>query len=396
MHKLPVFDYLLVKVAARCNINCSYCYWFRDDDVYRLPKTMSTKVARQLLQRIKEQINSHQLERFSVLLHGGEPLLWGKERFLFFVQECRKIQLEQKIDFSISTTTNGMLIDQEWCEIFKTYEVSVTISLDGPEELHDRNRVTFKNEGTYSEVVKAIELMRENNLPFGILAVADVNEDPDVVAEHFVSTLGIKHFDILIPDATHDDKPPSIKTFYSRLFDLWLDKYGKSGIGMRLPKGIATGLLGGDAKLESIGYGPIQTCAVMPDGSLEPLDVLRISGNGTTKTALNIFDNDLQSVTKNNVWLAAFNASLDLPEKCNQCQYQSACGGGYLPHRFSKDRGYDNPSVYCDDLIGIFDHAQKRIEAEIFVSVPGKLEPVMISNLHTMQLHESAAKTSEA
>ena len=33
---------LLVKVATRCNIDCSYCYWFRDAAVYDKPKLMST------------------------------------------------------------------------------------------------------------------------------------------------------------------------------------------------------------------------------------------------------------------------------------------------------------------------------------------------------------------
>ena len=34
----------------------------------------------------------------------------------------------------------------------------------------------------------------------------------------------------------------------------------------------------------------------------------------------------------------------------------SACGGGYLPHRFSKESGYDNPSTYCDDLYATFEY----------------------------------------
>ena len=35
-----VFKFILVKLAARCNINCSYCYWFRDKSVYDLPKIL--------------------------------------------------------------------------------------------------------------------------------------------------------------------------------------------------------------------------------------------------------------------------------------------------------------------------------------------------------------------
>jgi uncharacterized protein len=49
----------------------------------------------------------------------------------------------------------------------------------------------------------------------------------------------------------------------------------------------------------------------------------------------------------------------------------NACGGGYLPHRFSKKNGYDNPSVYCDDLYETYEHVQSVLEEHIYVSKPG-------------------------
>jgi uncharacterized protein len=48
-----------------------------------------------------------------------------------------------------------------------------------------------------------------------------------------------------------------------------------------------------------------------------------------------------------------------------------ACGGGYLPHRFSRDNGYDNPSVYCDDLYAMFENMQAVLEQQLYVSKPG-------------------------
>src|SRR3954451_3876259 len=79
---------LLVKVASRCNIDCSYCYWFRDAAVYNKPKLMSADVLRQLL-----QLTNHVAERSSlvdspIILHGGEPLLWGVENFHRFAEAC--------------------------------------------------------------------------------------------------------------------------------------------------------------------------------------------------------------------------------------------------------------------------------------------------------------------
>lgn len=46
----------------------------------------------------------------------------------------------------------------------------------------------------------------------------------------------------------------------------------------------------------------------------------------------------------------------------------AGCGGGYLPHRYSKENGYSNPSVYCDDLYATFEHMQGAIEKHLYIS----------------------------
>jgi uncharacterized protein len=82
---------LLVKVASRCNIDCSYCYWFRDAAVYDKPKLMSADVLHRLLQRIEEHVAEHSLIDFPIILHGGEPLLWGIENFHLIAEACEAI-----------------------------------------------------------------------------------------------------------------------------------------------------------------------------------------------------------------------------------------------------------------------------------------------------------------
>ena len=125
------------------------------------------------------------------------------------------------------------------------------------------------------------------------------------------------------------------------------------------------GILGGDSHLESIGYGPIQTCAMLTDGSLEPLDVLRIAGYRATETDVSILSHTFQDVTKNQIWLEAFNSAYQLCDTCMSCEYKLACGGGFLPHRWSKENRFKNPSVYCEDLKEIFDHIWQRVTPDI-------------------------------
>ena len=87
---------LLIKVASRCNIDCSYCYWFRDAAVYSKPKLLSDEVLQQLLQRIEEHIAEHALVEFPLILHGGEPLLWGVENFYRIADACKGSRLNER------------------------------------------------------------------------------------------------------------------------------------------------------------------------------------------------------------------------------------------------------------------------------------------------------------
>ena len=90
-----------------------------------------------------------------------------------------------------------------------------------------------------------------------------------------------------------------------------------------------------------------------------------------TNTRFNIFDHAIDEVRNEPRWKAARDASINLCEKCRQCKFMNACGGGYLPHRFSKKNGYDNPSVYCDDLYAMFENMQSVLEGHLYVSKPG-------------------------
>src|SRR5205085_1175267 len=127
---------------------------------------------------------------------------------------------------------------------------------------------------------------------------------------------------IMFPDATLADTPPRIAEFYKRLFDLWLkaNRY-KQTVHIRTIEDIASTLLGGYATSEGFGYQPVELCTVMTDGSIEPHDVLRIAGRGSTLTSFNIFDNAIEDVKKESHWKAARDASLDLSEKCRQCKF---------------------------------------------------------------------------
>jgi uncharacterized protein len=363
---------LLVKVAARCNIDCSYCYWFRDASVYNKPKLMSDEVLYQLLRRLEEQIVKYSFFEFPVILHGGEPLLWGIENFHRIAKSCEAISTRTGCEIPLAVTTNGILIDDAWLRCFETHDISVAISLDGPAHIHDLHRRTFQGAGTHDAVERAARMLIARDINVSALAVCNPAHDPKHYFDFFAEC-GVSNYDIMIPDATVGEKPPRIASFYTGLFDLWLGaNRHKRTVNIRIITDMVSALLGNDAPTEGVGYKPIELCTIMTDGTVEAHDVLRIAGDGSTQTTFNIFEHAIDDVRNERLWKAARDASINLCEKCRQCKFMNACGGGYLPHRFSKENGYDNPSVYCDDLYATFEHIASVLDSHVYVVKPGK------------------------
>ncbi len=58
-----VFTFLLVKLAQRCNINCTYCYWFRDADVYKKPSLLTVDAEDAFCERLEQHVQLQYVTR---------------------------------------------------------------------------------------------------------------------------------------------------------------------------------------------------------------------------------------------------------------------------------------------------------------------------------------------
>jgi uncharacterized protein len=182
-----------------------------------------------------------------------------------------------------------------------------------------------------------------------------------------VDQIGVDGFDVLVPDATHRDAPASIARYYKLLFDAWFDQYAERGIHIRLIDSMILGLLNCESGSDSIGYGPVTTLTMLTDGSLEALDVCRLTGHASTRSRINIETHELQDIETDPLWQEILRASTELASVCRECKFMYSCGGGHVTSRWSPDSGYDNPSVYCSDYKSIFEHLWKRIAPTLYV-----------------------------
>lgn len=354
---------IVIKIASRCNINCSYCYMYNAGDLSYLkqPKFISDEIMELFVNKIILYCNRNNLKHFDFILHGGEPLLIKKEDFIKIVEKLLKLR-DNGIDTHISVQTNGILVDKEWCEIFERYDITVGVSLDGPKEINDKYRIDKKGNGTYDRVSKGIEILkRYYKGRFGILSVTNAEINPQEMFDHF-SEANLST-DFLIMESNHDVYKPGIDMgeWLIEIFNLWYNSKSNNDINIRLFEVICRSILGDDYGTDSMGTSENSILVLETNGGLEAVDVLKTCGDGFTKNNLNIRTHDIEDVFSDTLVDVYYNSGKYLARKCLACPVSEICGGGYLPQRYSSKNGFNNPSVYCNDFLKIITHIQNAI-----------------------------------
>lgn len=357
-------DTVLLKVASRCNIDCRYCYVYNMGDTSwsRSPKRMSRETCRVTAASLA-RLADEQSRPFAVVLHGGEPLLLGATDLHYLILTLRNAL---PFECSISIQTNGILISREILDLCADTRVTLSVSLDGPRHVHDRNRVGFAGEGTFDKVLEGIERLRNHpDGPFlftGLLAVIDPESDPGEVYA-FLKGIGSPSIDFIYKDGNHSRLPegkasPST-TEYGRWMARLLDFYlaDDTPASIRILDDMIKLVLGGVGTKDGVGLTNYGVLIVDTDGSLTKNDTLKSSFDGADRfrEPWTVHTHQLIDVLQS-VEFAEYHA-MQRPTSltCLACAELSVCGGGMALHRWRDVGGYNNPSVYCEDqklLIG--------------------------------------------
>lgn len=375
---------LVVKVASRCNLNCTYCYVYNkgDDSYLKQPKIMDSKTVKKLLNNILDHCSKNDLEKFLIVFHGGEPLLTGVEFYINFVKDYENIfkNSNKTIDFVMQT--NGVLLDENNLNILKSLNIHIGISLDGTIESNNRNRIFHNGKGSYKEIINGFKLTKKiyGNNNANCLCVVDINHNPLEVYQHF-KEIEANDVHLLFPDNTHDTNTINkgqLFDWLKAIFDLWYEDKDVQKPKIR-PFIDFIGLLLGELNYGNEMYGKRQnkTLVIETNGNIETVDTLKICGNGFTNTNLNIFENELDDIyVENDLARKYYNSHFDLCEKCTMCPLEEICGGGFLGHRHSKAKGFDNPTIYCIDLAKLICYIQNKVYDNLPKDLQDKIEKI--------------------
>jgi uncharacterized protein len=350
---------IVLKTVERCNINCSYCYFFHggDDSYLSHAPYISKETIHSVSAFLKQGIESLGIESILIGFHGGEPMMQKKHHFAAMCDTFLN-DLSPLCSIGFSIQTNGTLIDNEWISLFEKYKVGVGVSLDGPKHLNDQHRVDHSGRGSYDRVYHGINKIKDSVLAgkVGLLAVMNPEYDAQEVYKHFAHDLNFQWQNFLFSDYNYENHPPYkieiMADYLEKLFTSWREDRS-SGTRIIYFESIIA-LLMGQPFSSKYGIGP--TCidampliTISSNGDLSPVDELRSAKPGWMNQK-NIRDITLKDFFNLDVFQELRSALTVLPNKCSQCMWQKICNGGPIVTRYSLENGFNNPSIYCDAL----------------------------------------------
>jgi len=154
---------LVMNLTNQCNLSCQYCYEFGADKLATpegKPKFMDLETAKSSVDFLLAQ--SEGRRSIHITFFGGEtlmnfPLL---KQVVAYATE-RAQEQDRHIDFSL--TTNATLLTPAIIEFLSNNHIGVTVSMDGPKEMHDHLRVFSNGKGSYDIIEPRVRALIQNH-----------------------------------------------------------------------------------------------------------------------------------------------------------------------------------------------------------------------------------------
>jgi len=375
------FREFIVKIHSRCDLSCDYCYMYEmaDQSWRDQPRRMSAEIADAVAMRIGEHARAHRLLSVVLILHGGEPLLAGRDLISHIVGATREaagpgVRVDTRIQ------TNAVGLDDSYLRIFRELGIQVGVSMDGDADAHDRHRRFASGRGSYAAVSAGVHRLMQT--PFrhlfnGFLCTIDLRNDP-IATYEALAVHDPPRIDFLLPHGTWAAPPPAripgaAETPYAdwliTIFDHW---YALPKTSVRLFEDIMHLILGGTGSTEMVGLAPSRMVVIETDGTIEQTDTLKVAYSGAARTGLHVMRDQLDEAMYLPGMAARQLGVRALCAECRACAIRQVCGGGLYAHRYRPGTGFANPSVYCPDLMRLIGHIRQTLQSDINVRLGGR------------------------
>ena len=158
-------------LAESCNLACRYCFE-RTPGGQLSTKLMSRDTAAKCLDFYERALAEYPSleEDKDIIFYGGEPLL-NYDTLLYILREIRRRREEGRASWertTLSIVTNGTLLTLERVKELSAMGLGLGISIDGPEDVTNSNRVYRNGRGSFGDASRAIETCKAADVPFSL------------------------------------------------------------------------------------------------------------------------------------------------------------------------------------------------------------------------------------
>jgi uncharacterized protein len=358
------FQVFAKPVGPTCNLKCQYCYYLKKKDIY--PEGESFRMPDDILEEyIVQHIEASTEPVISFSWHGGEPTLLGLDYFRKIVDLQRRHQpLNRRIANGLQT--NGTLLDDAWCRFLAAEGFAVGISIDGPQEFHDRYRLTGDQKSTFKQTMRGYKLLLKHRVLCEVLCVVNEgNVQSPIQVYRFLKQLKARYISFLplvepvsgMANGVSRNSVPSeaFGMFLCAIFDEWkardigrvkvqiFEEAARTAFGQEHTLCVFRKVCGGVPVIEH--NGDFYSCDHFVDAE-------HCLGNIQEKPLVELLESPAQK--------AFGQAKLEsLPSCCRACEVRSMCNGGCKKNRFLLTQdGEPGLNYLCAGYKRFFKHCQ--------------------------------------
>ncbi|WP_066504134.1 anaerobic sulfatase maturase [Abyssisolibacter fermentans] len=361
---MPPLNLLIKPASSNCNLKCKYCFY---NSIAENREIASYGIMKEdILEIIVKKALEYADGACNFAFQGGEPTLAG----LDFYKHLIKLQNQynnKNIKITNTIQTNGTMIDKQWAEFLSKNNFLVGISLDGPRDINDLNRIDREGIGSFKKVIEAINLLKEYKVDYNILFVVTANSSRHVnKIYNFFKKNNMRYLqfipclDPLFKQTGTEEyslTPEKYLKFLKEFFDLWYSDAVKDDFkSVRYFDNILGILLGHETEAcDMRGMCTVQN-VIEADGSVYSCDFYV-----TDDYCLgSISDNNFEDFINTNTAKSFIEASFSISSECKECKWFKLCRGGC--RRYRSITGYDSLPLnyYCQTFKQFFEYSYDR------------------------------------